>query len=480
MNRFALYSTFVLSAIAASLITSDLDIQSVRRRVLSTNDDRRSTPTSNSANTRNREEDTVLRRPSEKRLTSKQSNLKSSKASSQNIHGLRGLKSGTSTTPQDVKVDAAAAAVAPRSKSITTKANVMSIDIPSEISDETSQVKSKNKISRQQQSEGSEEKLSSSNIQRKAKSGSVSKKKDDSSVVKKDQDNEQVDISTNDNLDDSKEKRDLTLERENENENETTRPAAKKSTMSLATETKDTRNSKGTTTTTTTTARKVATIPQNDSSKDTEDESENQELRHGGRAMSLKKSSQSKNTKESKDDDNNNNNNNNNNSNNNQSMKKQSPKRVVSVMASKRQLEKSIETRKKKNEEDHGTDPTTEQDSGTQPSEPEHEEDISIESTPTTSTTTTSTTTTTTITATETETENNEEEEEESSSSSSSSSLFSLADSSEILPGQDKVDEMVKQFRGNVESHEVTNKHTEKERYYRLMYGRSKPVKSAW
>jgi trimeric autotransporter adhesin len=479
MNRFALYSTFVLSAIAASLITSDLDIQSVRRRVLSTNDDRRSTPTSNSANTRNREEDTVLRRPSEKRLTSKQSNLKSSKASSQNIHGLRGLKSGTSTTPQDVKVDAAAAAVAPRSKSITTKANVMSIDIPSEISDETSQVKSKNKISRQQQSEGSEEKLSSSNIQRKAKSGSVSKKKDDSSVVKKDQDNEQVDISTNDNLDDSKEKRDLTLERENENENETTRPAAKKSTMSLATETKDTRNSKGTTTTTTTTtARKVATIPQNDSSKDTEDESENQELRHGGRAMSLKKSSQSKNTKESKDDDNNNNNNNNNNSNNNQSMKKQSPKRVVSVMASKRQLEKSIETRKKKNEEDHGTDPTTEQDSGTQPSEPEHEEDISIESTPTTSTTTTSTTTTTTITATETETENNEEEEEEESSSSSS--LFSLADSSEILPGQDKVDEMVKQFRGNVESHEVTNKHTEKERYYRLMYGRSKPVKSAW
>lgn len=48
---------------------------------------------------------------------------------------------------------------------------------------------------------------------------------------------------------------------------------------------------------------------------------------------------------------------------------------------------------------------------------------------------------------------------------------------SEPLPGQVKVDELLKAHRGDRDVDDVSNKDAEKERFFRLMYGRSKPSK---
>jgi hypothetical protein len=56
--------------------------------------------------------------------------------------------------------------------------------------------------------------------------------------------------------------------------------------------------------------------------------------------------------------------------------------------------------------------------------------------------------------------------------------LQKLLRETEPLPGQRKVDELLKAHRGNREADDVSNKDFEKERFFRLMYGRSKPNKA--
>ncbi|KAI2489677.1 hypothetical protein MHU86_24905 [Fragilaria crotonensis] len=56
--------------------------------------------------------------------------------------------------------------------------------------------------------------------------------------------------------------------------------------------------------------------------------------------------------------------------------------------------------------------------------------------------------------------------------------LQKLLQESGPLPGQEKVDELLKAHRGNRDVDDVSNKDVEKERVFRLMYGRSKPNKT--
>lgn len=56
--------------------------------------------------------------------------------------------------------------------------------------------------------------------------------------------------------------------------------------------------------------------------------------------------------------------------------------------------------------------------------------------------------------------------------------LQKLLQESGPLPGQEKVDELLKVHRGNRDVDDVSNKDVEKERFFRLMYGRSKPNKT--